>query len=72
MPLLQQLILPGRYQEGCVVLSLCISSLPGLLLVQDASERAVLIPAGLSDGQFYSPPESEAGKAIAYICVCLS
>lgn len=35
---------------------------PGLLLVQDASERAALIPAGLSDGQFYSPPESEAGK----------
>ncbi|ERE80828.1 putative MLN64 domain like protein [Cricetulus griseus] len=33
-----------------------------LLLVQDASERAVLIPAGLSDGQFYSPPESEAGS----------
>lgn len=33
-----------------------------LLLVQDASERAVLIPGGLSDGQFYSPPESEAGS----------
>ncbi|GAB1297948.1 STARD3 N-terminal-like protein [Apodemus speciosus] len=35
-----------------------------LLLVQDASERerAALIPAGLSDGQFYSPPESEAGS----------
>ncbi|XP_074055301.1 STARD3 N-terminal-like protein isoform X1 [Macrotis lagotis] len=33
-----------------------------LLLVQDASERAALIqpPGGLSDGQFYSPPESEA------------
>lgn len=45
-----------------MALNICISSLPGLLLVQDASERAVLIPAGLSDGQFYSPPESEAGK----------
>ncbi|KAM4857253.1 STARD3 N-terminal-like protein isoform X2 [Urocitellus parryii] len=33
-----------------------------LLIVQDASERAALIPAGLSDGQFYSPPESEAGS----------
>uniref|UniRef100_A0A673U578 STARD3 N-terminal like n=1 Tax=Suricata suricatta TaxID=37032 RepID=A0A673U578_SURSU len=33
-----------------------------LLIVQDASERAALIPGGLSDGQFYSPPESEAGK----------
>ncbi|XP_023569293.1 STARD3 N-terminal-like protein isoform X2 [Octodon degus] len=33
-----------------------------LLFVQDASERAALIPAGLSDGQFYSPPESEAGS----------
>ncbi|XP_046952407.1 STARD3 N-terminal-like protein [Lynx rufus] len=31
-----------------------------LLIVQDASERAALIPGGLSDGQFYSPPESEA------------
>ncbi|XP_066484850.1 STARD3 N-terminal-like protein [Tiliqua scincoides] len=34
-----------------------------LLLVQDASERAALIQPGLpSDGQFYSPPESEAGS----------
>ncbi|KAM5273076.1 STARD3 N-terminal-like protein isoform 2-T2 [Ctenodactylus gundi] len=33
-----------------------------LLIVQDASERAALVPAGLSDGQFYSPPESEAGS----------
>ncbi|XP_062970892.1 STARD3 N-terminal-like protein isoform X4 [Cynocephalus volans] len=33
-----------------------------LLIVQDASERAALIPRGLSDGQFYSPPESEAGS----------
>ncbi|KAM3822132.1 STARD3 N-terminal-like protein isoform 2-T5 [Vipera latastei] len=34
-----------------------------LLLVQDASERAALIhPGPLSDGQFYSPPESEAGS----------
>ncbi|XP_039192692.1 STARD3 N-terminal-like protein isoform X4 [Crotalus tigris] len=34
-----------------------------LLLVQDASERAALIHPGLlSDGQFYSPPESEAGS----------
>uniref|UniRef100_A0A9L0IFR9 STARD3 N-terminal like n=1 Tax=Equus asinus TaxID=9793 RepID=A0A9L0IFR9_EQUAS len=33
-----------------------------LLIVQDASERAALIPGGLSDGQFYSPPESEAGS----------
>ncbi|KAB0403356.1 hypothetical protein E2I00_002273 [Balaenoptera physalus] len=31
-----------------------------LLIVHDASERAALIPGGLSDGQFYSPPESEA------------
>ncbi|XP_047692664.1 STARD3 N-terminal-like protein [Prionailurus viverrinus] len=31
-----------------------------LLIVQDASERAALIPGGLYDGQFYSPPESEA------------
>ncbi|KAF6302131.1 STARD3 N-terminal like [Rhinolophus ferrumequinum] len=33
-----------------------------LRIVQNASERAALIPAGLSDGQFYSPPESEAGS----------
>ncbi|XP_062813705.1 STARD3 N-terminal-like protein isoform X4 [Anolis carolinensis] len=34
-----------------------------LLLVQDASERAALLQPGLlSDGQFYSPPESEAGS----------
>ncbi|KAH0627175.1 hypothetical protein JD844_002629 [Phrynosoma platyrhinos] len=34
-----------------------------LLLVQDASERAALLHPGLpSDGQFYSPPESEAGS----------
>ncbi|XP_053465607.1 STARD3 N-terminal-like protein [Nycticebus coucang] len=33
-----------------------------LRIVQDASERAALIPGGLSDGQFYSPPESEAGS----------
>ncbi|KAM9077677.1 STARD3 N-terminal-like protein isoform 2-T5 [Megaptera novaeangliae] len=33
-----------------------------LLIVHDASERAALIPGGLSDGQFYSPPESEAGS----------
>ncbi|XP_034268741.1 STARD3 N-terminal-like protein [Pantherophis guttatus] len=34
-----------------------------LLLVRNASERAVLIQPGLlSDGQFYSPPESEAGS----------
>lgn len=32
------------------------------LIVQDASERAALIPGCLSDGQFYSPPESEAGS----------
>ncbi|XP_060136550.1 STARD3 N-terminal-like protein isoform X2 [Zootoca vivipara] len=36
-----------------------------LLLVQDASERAALIHSGLpSDGQFYSPPESEAGTEV--------
>ncbi|XP_029445377.1 STARD3 N-terminal-like protein [Rhinatrema bivittatum] len=34
-----------------------------LLMVQDASERAALIqPGPLSDGQFYSPPESVAGS----------
>ncbi|XP_026530629.1 STARD3 N-terminal-like protein isoform X2 [Notechis scutatus] len=34
-----------------------------LFLVQDASERAALIQPGLlSEGQFYSPPESEAGS----------
>ncbi|XP_037693036.1 STARD3 N-terminal-like protein isoform X2 [Choloepus didactylus] len=33
-----------------------------LRIVQNASERAALIPGGLSDGQFYSPPESEAGS----------
>ncbi|XP_036729419.1 LOW QUALITY PROTEIN: STARD3 N-terminal-like protein [Balaenoptera musculus] len=31
-----------------------------LLRVQGAPERAALIPGGLSDGQFYSPPGSEA------------
>ncbi|EPY80794.1 MLN64 N-terminal domain-like protein [Camelus ferus] len=36
-----------------------------LLIVQDASERAALIPGGLSDGQFYSPPESEAGLPLS-------
>ncbi|XP_039081541.1 STARD3 N-terminal-like protein, partial [Hyaena hyaena] len=40
-----------------------------LLIVQDASERAALIPGGLSDGQFYSPPESEAGKKNVIICI---
>lgn len=54
-----------------MALSICISSLSGLLLVQDASERAVLIPAGLSDGQFYSPPESEAGKKGEPCHLCL-
>lgn len=34
--------------------------------MQDVSERAALIPGGLSDGQFYSPPESEAGKKFDY------
>lgn len=39
----------------------------GLLLVQDASERAALLQPGLpSDGQFYSPPESEVGKGKVY------
>ncbi|XP_015993535.1 STARD3 N-terminal-like protein [Rousettus aegyptiacus] len=33
-----------------------------LRIVQNVSERAALIPGGLSDGQFYSPPESEAGS----------
>uniref|UniRef100_A0A8C5W3V2 MENTAL domain-containing protein n=1 Tax=Microcebus murinus TaxID=30608 RepID=A0A8C5W3V2_MICMU len=33
-----------------------------LLIVQDVSESAALLPGGLSDGQFYSPPESEAGS----------
>lgn len=33
-----------------------------LRIVQDVSEREALIPGGLSDGQFYSPPESEAGS----------
>ena len=33
-----------------------------LLIVQDASEREALISGGLSDGQFYSPPKSEAGS----------
>uniref|UniRef100_A0A2K5HL40 MENTAL domain-containing protein n=1 Tax=Colobus angolensis palliatus TaxID=336983 RepID=A0A2K5HL40_COLAP len=33
-----------------------------LLIVQDASERAALIPGGFSDGQFYSAPESEIGS----------
>ncbi|XP_053753634.1 STARD3 N-terminal-like protein [Panthera pardus] len=41
-----------------------------LLIVQDASDRAALIPGGLSDGQFYSPPESEAGnKNVIIVCV---
>uniref|UniRef100_A0A452IHG0 MENTAL domain-containing protein n=1 Tax=Gopherus agassizii TaxID=38772 RepID=A0A452IHG0_9SAUR len=36
-----------------------------LLLVQDASERAALLQPGLlSDGQFYSPPESAAGNFV--------
>uniref|UniRef100_A0A8C9GPE0 STARD3 N-terminal like n=1 Tax=Piliocolobus tephrosceles TaxID=591936 RepID=A0A8C9GPE0_9PRIM len=43
-----------------------------LLIVQDASERAALIPGGLSDGQFYSPPESEAGKKLHYYYACFS
>ncbi|ELK23173.1 MLN64 N-terminal domain like protein [Myotis davidii] len=47
-----------------------------LLIVQDASERAALIPGGLSDGQFYSPPESEAVSSLqlcsfaAIVMVC--
>uniref|UniRef100_A0A674GDG1 STARD3 N-terminal like n=1 Tax=Taeniopygia guttata TaxID=59729 RepID=A0A674GDG1_TAEGU len=37
------------------------------LIAQDASERAALLhPGVLSDGQFYSPPESVAGS---YICL---
>lgn len=39
--------------------------------MQNVSERAALIPGGLSDGQFYSPPESEAGKKFI-ICILLS
>ncbi|XP_061022514.1 STARD3 N-terminal-like protein [Dama dama] len=42
-----------------------------LLIVQDASERAALIPGGLSDDQFYSPPESEAENLIYHLCFCL-
>uniref|UniRef100_A0A8C0GQH3 STARD3 N-terminal like n=1 Tax=Chelonoidis abingdonii TaxID=106734 RepID=A0A8C0GQH3_CHEAB len=39
-----------------------------LLLVQDASERAALLQPGLlSDGQFYSPPESAAGNFVQRI-----
>lgn len=37
------------------------------MIAQDASERAALLhPGVLSDGQFYSPPESVAG-----IFICL-
>ncbi|MBW04371.1 MLN64 N-terminal domain, partial [Eschrichtius robustus] len=39
-----------------------------LLIVHDASERAALIPGGLSDGQFYSPPESEAALSSCADC----
>lgn len=39
----------------------------GFLIAQDASERAALLhPGVLSDGQFYSPPESVAGS---YVCI---
>lgn len=70
--ILQYLILQKTNQEDKVICSICIFSLPGLLIVQDASERAALIPAGFSDGQFYSPPESEAGKNLIAICVFAS
>lgn len=37
----------------------------GFLIAQDASERAALLhPGVLSDGQFYSPPESVAGSYV--------
>uniref|UniRef100_A0A8C0FIT0 STARD3 N-terminal like n=1 Tax=Bubo bubo TaxID=30461 RepID=A0A8C0FIT0_BUBBB len=37
------------------------------LIAQDASERAALLhPGVLSDGQFYSPPESVAGSDFLY------
>uniref|UniRef100_A0A8C9EIJ3 STARD3 N-terminal like n=1 Tax=Pavo cristatus TaxID=9049 RepID=A0A8C9EIJ3_PAVCR len=40
----------------------------GFLIAQDASERAALLhPGVLSDGQFYSPPESVAGN---YVLIC--
>jgi len=40
----------------------------GFLIAQGASERAALLhPGVLSDGQFYSPPESVAGN---YVCIC--
>lgn len=43
------------------------SFLLGFLIAQDASERAALLhPGVLSDGQFYSPPESVAGS---YFCL---
>lgn len=40
----------------------------GFLIAQDASERAALLHSGvLSDGQFYSPPESVAGRSLCMV-----
>lgn len=39
-----------------------VTSRSGRKQTPDSSEKAALIPSGLSDGQFYSPPESEAGS----------
>ena len=42
--------------------------LVGFLIAQDASERAALLhPGVLSDGQFYSPPESVAGSYVRIV-----
>ncbi|XP_074912767.1 STARD3 N-terminal-like protein isoform X2 [Buteo buteo] len=46
-----------------VIIRRPVDSSKGFLIAQDASERAALLhPGVLSDGQFYSPPESVAGS----------
>jgi len=45
----------------------------GFLIAQDASERAALLhPGVLSDGQFYSPPESVAGSYVHVVFFVLT
>lgn len=50
-------------QHCCTTVTATACTLAGLLFAVSATERAPLMhPGPLSDGQFYSPPESVAGQ----------
>lgn len=54
-----------RYCVRALRIWVFVVFLLGFLIAQDASERAALLhPGVLSDGQFYSPPESVAGSYV--------